>query len=180
MWSSWVKRKGTTQVMYITKLKDGSKRVNKTFSMILERIFEVVWWRGRKWNHIKKYFWSWSVFLLSKYWLLLLFEETLGAFLFSFSLFFNICSVSWGLEGFDDIWGENYFFKNFFSNGLIWNGMVMTMDIPAVDAYFRMELCTPIWLNHDYGDGGVVDISAVDAYFRVEVCTPIFLGEASK
>jgi hypothetical protein len=58
--------------------------------------------------------------------------------------------------------------------------MVMTMDIPAVDAYFRMELCTPIWLNHDYGDGGVVDISAVDAYFRVEVCTPIFLGEASK
>jgi hypothetical protein len=32
--------------------------------------------------------------------------------------------------------------------------MVMTMDIPAVDAYFRMELYTPIWLNHDYGDGG--------------------------
>jgi hypothetical protein len=27
---------------------------------------------------------------------------------------------------------------------------------------------------------GVVDISAVDAYFGVEVCTPIFLGEASK
>jgi hypothetical protein len=38
-----------------------------------------------------------------------------------------------------------------------------------------MELYTPIWLNHDYGDGGVVDISAVDAYSRVEVCTPIFL-----
>jgi hypothetical protein len=36
-----------------------------------------------------------------------------------------------------------------------------------------------IWLNHDYGDVGVVDILAVDAYFRVEVCTPIFLGEAS-
>jgi hypothetical protein len=33
----------------------------------------------------------------------------------------------------------------------------------------------PIWLNHDHGDGRVVDISAVDAYFRVEVCTPIFL-----
>jgi hypothetical protein len=27
---------------------------------------------------------------------------------------------------------------------------------------------------------GGVDISAVDAYSRVEVCTPIFLGEASK
>jgi hypothetical protein len=34
MWSSWIKRKGTTQVMYIAKLKDGPKRVTKTFSMI--------------------------------------------------------------------------------------------------------------------------------------------------
>jgi hypothetical protein len=32
-----------------------------------------------------------------------------------------------------------------------------------------------IWLNHDHGDRGVVDILAVDAYFRVEVYTPIFL-----
>jgi hypothetical protein len=32
-----------------------------------------------------------------------------------------------------------------------------------------------IWLNHDYGDGGVVDISTVDAYFGVEVCKLIFL-----
>jgi hypothetical protein len=36
------------------------------------------------------------------------------------------------------------------------------------------------WLNHDYGDGGVVDILVVDAYSRVELCTPIFLEEASK
>jgi hypothetical protein len=42
MWSSWVKEKGTTQVMYIVKLKDGPKRVKKTFSMILERVFEMV------------------------------------------------------------------------------------------------------------------------------------------
>jgi hypothetical protein len=96
------------------------------------------------------------------------------------SLCFFICSISWGLEGFDVIWGENHFFKNFFSNGSTWNGMVMTMDIPAVDAYFGMELSTPIWLNYDYGDRGVVDIFAVDTYSRVEVCTPIFLGEASK
>jgi hypothetical protein len=34
MWSLWVRRKGTTQVMYIVKLKDGPKRVTKTFSMI--------------------------------------------------------------------------------------------------------------------------------------------------
>jgi hypothetical protein len=58
--------------------------------------------------------------------------------------------------------------------------MIMTMDIPVVDAYSGMELCTPIWLNHDYGDGGVVDILAVDTNSGVEVCTPIFLGEASK
>jgi hypothetical protein len=46
MWSSWIRRKGTTQVMYIAKLKDGPKRVNKIFSMILERVFEMVLWRG--------------------------------------------------------------------------------------------------------------------------------------
>jgi hypothetical protein len=42
MWSSWVRRKGTTQVMYIAKIKDGPNRVKKFFSMILERIFEKV------------------------------------------------------------------------------------------------------------------------------------------
>jgi hypothetical protein len=86
-------------------------------------------------------------------------------------LLFSSCSISWGLGGFHDIWGENHFFKNFF-----WNGF----NILAVDAYSGMELCTPTWLNYDCGDGGVVDIFAVDAYSRVEVCTPIFLGEASK
>jgi hypothetical protein len=70
--------------------------------------------------------------------------------------------------------------KTFFSNGLTWNGMVMTVDILTVNAFSGMELCTPIYLNHDYGDVGVVDISAVDAYSRVEVCTLIFLGEACK
>jgi hypothetical protein len=34
--------------------------------------------------------------------------------------------------------------------------------------------------NHDYGNGGVVDILAVDAYFEMELCTPILLGETSK
>jgi hypothetical protein len=98
-------------------------------------------------------------------------------FLFPFSsfFFFFLSFVSWGPGGFDDIWGENHFFKNLFSNG-----MAMIMDILAVDAYSRMELCTPIYLNHDYGDKGVVDISAADAYSGVKVYTPIFLGEASK
>jgi hypothetical protein len=44
-----------------------------------------------------------------------------------------------------------------------------------VDGYSGMELYTPIWLKHDHGDGGVVDISAVDTFFEVEVCMPIFL-----
>jgi hypothetical protein len=42
MWRSWVKRKGTTQVIYIAKLKNGPKRAKKTFSMILERALEMV------------------------------------------------------------------------------------------------------------------------------------------
>jgi hypothetical protein len=135
-----------TQVMYIAKLKDGKKRAKKTFSMILERVFEVVWCRGRKWNHIKKDLWSWSVFLLLKYWLPFYLRKLLELFfLFPFSFFlFFLCSVSWGLGGFDDIWGENHFFKNLFSNVMTWNCMVMTMDILAVDAYSRIELCTPI------------------------------------
>jgi hypothetical protein len=49
----------------------------------------------------------------------------------------------------------------------------------VVDAYSRMEFYTATWPNHDYGDGRVVDILEMDAYSRVEVCTPIFLGEAS-
>jgi hypothetical protein len=49
-----------------------------------------------------------------------------------------------------------------------------------VDAYSRVELCMPTWLNLDYGDGGMMDILVVDAYSRVELCTSIFLGEASK
>jgi hypothetical protein len=145
MWSSCVKRKGTTQVMYIAMLKDGPKRVKKTFSMILERAFEMVWWRGRIWNYIKKDISSWSIFLLSKYWLPLLFVETLVSFFLFLSFFsFFLCSVSWGLGGFDDIWGQNHFLKNLFSYGMTWNDMVMTMDILAVDAYSRMELCMTI------------------------------------
>jgi hypothetical protein len=57
-----------------------------------------------------------------------------------------------------------------FSNGF---------NILAVDVYSGVELCMPTWLNHDFGDGGVVDILVVDAYSAVHVCTPIFIGEAS-
>jgi hypothetical protein len=49
----------------------------------------------------------------------------------------------------------------------------------VVDAYSGVELCTPTWINHDYGDWVVVEILAVDVYFRMDVCMPIFMGEAS-
>jgi hypothetical protein len=45
-----------------------------------------------------------------------------------------------------------------------------------MDAYSGVELCTPTWLNHDYGDVGVVDILAVDAQSGVELYMPIFFG----
>jgi hypothetical protein len=93
-----------------------------------------------------------------------------STFIWRDSWSFFSCSVSWGLGGFDDIWGENRFFRNLFSTGF---------NILAVNAYSGMELCTLIWLKHDYGDEGVMDILVMDAYSRVEVCTLIFLGVAS-
>jgi hypothetical protein len=48
MWSSWVKTKDTTQVMYIAKLKDGSKRAAKFSQIILESVFE--WYDGGEEN----------------------------------------------------------------------------------------------------------------------------------
>jgi hypothetical protein len=80
-----------------------------------------------------------------------LFEDTLGAFIFLppfflsffnnfFSYFFYAPSLE-DLGGFDDISGKNQFFKNIIFK---WNGMVMTVDILAVDADSRMGLCTPI------------------------------------
>jgi hypothetical protein len=49
----------------------------------------------------------------------------------------------------------------------------------VVDTYSEVELCTPTWLNHDYGDRGVVDILAVEAYSGRDVSMPIFMGETS-
>jgi hypothetical protein len=163
--------------MYIAKLKDGPKKELRKLSQWFWKGF-LKWNDGGGENRIT----SKRIFEVQVFFPLKVLTSPFiwrDSWSFSFSLFY-MCSICWGLGGFDDIWGENHFFKNFFSNVLTWNGMVMTMDIPAVDAYSGMELCTPIWLNHDYGHGGVVDITAVDTYSGVEVCMPIFLGEASK
>jgi hypothetical protein len=50
MWSSWVKRKGTTQVMYIAKLKNGPKRAKKSFSIFLKGFLK--WYDGGAKNGI--------------------------------------------------------------------------------------------------------------------------------
>jgi hypothetical protein len=169
IWSSWVSRKGTTQVMYIAKLKDGPKRVKKNFLNDFGKGFWNGMMEGEKMRSHRKGFLKLK--RLSE-----LFSSQNVNFPFiwrdfqSFSFFSFFISVSWGLRGFDDIWGENHFIKNLFSIGF---------NILALDAYSGVELCTPTWLNHDYRDGGVMDILAVDAYSGMDVCTPIFMGEVS-
>jgi hypothetical protein len=70
---------------------------------------------------------------------------------FSFFSFFNTFSLSFfyalSLEdlGVLMIFEEKIISsKTFFSNGLTWNDMVLTVDILAVDAYSGMELRMPI------------------------------------
>jgi hypothetical protein len=143
--------------------------VHKELRKFSQRFWKGVWngmMEGEKMGSHQKWFLKLKCLSPLKMLTSFLFEVTFGAFFVPFPFF---CSISWGLGGFDDIWGENHFFKNLFSNGF---------NILAVDAYSRIELCTPTWLNRDYGDGGVVDILAVDAYSGVNVCTPIFMGEA--
>jgi hypothetical protein len=92
-----------------------------------------------------------------------LFEETLGAFLFSSSFFNTFFSLSFSMLHLCEDLGilmineeKNTLQKFLFR----WNGME--------------------WLSHDYGNGRVVDISVVDAYSGMELCMPILLDEASK
>jgi hypothetical protein len=102
MWSSGVKENGRTQVMCIAKLKDGPKRVSKTFSMILERVFEMVRWREKMESHRNEFLKS-KCFPPLKILSSLLFEETLRDFL-SLPLFFlSFFSLLRLLRGFDDI-----------------------------------------------------------------------------
>jgi hypothetical protein len=96
---------------------DGLRRAKKTFSMILEMVFEMVWWRGRKWIFEVEVFFS-SQNIDFPFYLMGLLE------LFSFLFLFFLCSVSWALGDFDDIWGENHFFKKplFKWHDMEWHG----------------------------------------------------------
>jgi hypothetical protein len=105
MWSSWVRRKGITQVMYIAKLKDGPKRVKKFFQWFWKGFLK--WFDGGGENGIT----SKRIFGVE-----VSFSSQNINFPFIWRDFWSFfCSVSWGLGGFDDVWDENHFFKNFFS-----------------------------------------------------------------
>jgi hypothetical protein len=122
--------------MHIAKLMDGLRRAKKTFSMILEMIFEMVWWRGRKWIFEVEVFFS-SQNIDFPFYLMGLLE------LFSFLFFFYAPSLD-HLGVLMIFEGKITSSKNLFSNGMTWNDMVMTMNILVVDAYSGMELCTSI------------------------------------
>jgi hypothetical protein len=141
------KEKGNNSSHVYCQAKGWYKRAKKTFTMILERVFKMVWWRRRKWNHIKKDLWSWSVFLLSKYWVLLLIEETLGAF-FLFFFFSMLCLLrTWGFWWY--LRRKSLLQKPLFKwHDMEWHGH--DYGYTGGRRIFQMELCMPIYLNHDY------------------------------
>jgi hypothetical protein len=53
MWSSMIGKKIETYVMYITKLRDGSKRVTKFFSNQFRERDKME--REREWTHAKRF-----------------------------------------------------------------------------------------------------------------------------
>jgi hypothetical protein len=139
MWSSWVKRNGTTQVMYIAKLKDGSKRAKKLFSMILERFF-FKWydWGGENGITSKRVF-EVEVFFSSQN---IDFPFYLRRLLQLFPPFFSFFYAP-SLEDLGFWWYLRR--KSLLQKPLFkWHDMVMTMKILAVDTYSKMELCMPI------------------------------------
>jgi hypothetical protein len=136
----------------------------KLSQTILERVLKMVWWRGRKWTHVKR-FWSWDVFLLkiltSPFYLQRLLELFFFLPLF-FQYFFSLSlSLFSMLRLFEDL------------------GILMINEEKSTLQKFLFRWNGMEWLSHDYRNGGVVDISAVDAYSKMELCTPILLGEAS-
>jgi hypothetical protein len=110
--------------MYIAKLKDGPKRAAKFSQMILERVFEMVSWRRRKWADTKRILMLQcfsplkiftSPFYLKR--LLEFFFLFLFIFLsFSLSFFSKICLFE--DSGILMIFEEKNSLQKFFSNGM--------------------------------------------------------------
>jgi hypothetical protein len=128
MWSSWVKENGTTQVMYIAKLKDGPKRIKKILSMIWKRFLK--WYDGgdggmesyKKIFEVEVFFSSQNIdlpFYLKRLLELSLFFNTFSS---SFSLFFFFAPSLEDLGFLMILEEKNHFFNNFFSNEMVWTG----------------------------------------------------------
>jgi hypothetical protein len=107
-----------------------SSLVPKFPQMILERVFEMVWWRGRKWAHTKKIFEVEMFFSSQNIDFPILFAETLGDFLFPSSLFFNtsLSPLFSMLRLFEDLGilmineEKHTLQKNLFLDEMEWNG----------------------------------------------------------
>jgi hypothetical protein len=135
------KEKGCNSSLVYCQAKGWFKKSYKNFLNDLEKVFEMVWWRGRKWNHIKgflklNYFpplkiltspfiwrdsWRFSLFFNTFLPLSLSLSLSLfNTFSSSFCISLFLCSVSWGLRGFDDIRGEKSLLQKLHFK---WNGM---------------------------------------------------------
>jgi hypothetical protein len=100
MWSSWVKENDTTQVMYITKLKGGPKRVKKIFSMIWKG-FRNGMMDGEKMESYKKENFDVKVFFSSRIIDFLFYlKRLLELFFNTFFLFFSMLHLlgTWGFR----------------------------------------------------------------------------------
>jgi hypothetical protein len=141
----------------------------------LEKFFEMVWWWGWKKNHIKKNF-EVEVFFSSQNIDYPFYVKRFLELSFFFSIFFLplflslfLCSISWGLGGFDDFRGEKSPLQQllFKWNGVDW----LSVDIGGGRIFqnrvLHINMAKPWSWRWE-----VVDILA---YFRVEVCTLIFL-----
>jgi hypothetical protein len=113
-----------------------------------------------------KRFWSWNVFLLLKYWLPNFICRVSWSFSFFLPRFFSILFLSLSLFSMLHLLEDL---------GILMINEEKSSLQKFIFRWIRME-----WLNHDYGNGGVVDILAVDAYSGMELRTPTLLGESSR
>jgi hypothetical protein len=160
------KDKGYNSSHAYCQVKGWSKKSCEIFSNDFRKGFWNGMMEGKKMGSYKKDFEVAIFFSSQNIDFPFLFEETLGAFLFSF--FFSLYFFQ-------------YFFSLFSMLRLFKDlGILMINKEKSTLQKFLLRWNGMEWLSLDYGNGGVVDISAVDAYFKIELHTPILLGEASK
>ena len=127
------KEKGYNSSYVYCQVKRWSKKRSENFLNDFGKSFWNGMMEGEKMeSHQKRYFWSWSVFLLLEYWLPLYLKRLLELFFFFLFFSFFLCSIIFlslsfyapSLEdfgGFDDIWGEKSFLQKL-SFQMEWHG----------------------------------------------------------